>query len=78
MKELTAEQARLMATTPDEHIINGILLNIENAAKSGKMESFEYYLIKQKHIMKLEGLGFKVSNLSDQRDGICFRISWNQ
>ena len=50
---------------------------IYNSSENGDdYYTFIYEQITPSNLKKLEDLGFSVDNLSDFRDGICFKISW--
>lgn len=50
---------------------------IYNSSENGDAYyTFIYEQITSSNLKKLEDLGFSVDNLSDFRDGICFKISW--
>lgn len=50
---------------------------IYNSSENGDTYyTFIYEQITPSNLKKLKDLGFGVDNLSDFRDGICFKISW--
>lgn len=50
---------------------------IYNSSENGDAYyTFIYEQITPSNLKKLEDLGFSVDNLSDFRDGTCFKINW--
>lgn len=50
--------------------------SVKSNAESCNFEMFYYKNITAQQKKRLSSDGFKLEDLSDQRDGICYRISW--
>ncbi len=77
---MAAKEAKEKAKSCISEETNIQLLEAEKSINEGVADGKEFcycykYLGKQA-ISKLEELGYRVQNLSDQRDGTMFKISW--
>lgn len=80
MNIIPASLAREQANKPLRENTNGtlskIMEQINKAISKGEFFIFFYESIQSTLIDILKQEGYKIDNLSDQRDGICYKISW--
>jgi|688.fasta_scaffold2333836_2 hypothetical protein len=77
---ITATEARKISEESIDSANKTRLASIENsikvACKINKFNIYEYSDLSISVINHLKNRGFQVENLSSQREGTCFNISW--
>lgn len=71
--QIARETAYEIAIKPD---VKDMMTAIEAAVLQGKFFTWYYKDINEHQRNFLKKEGYKVDNMSDQRDGILFKISW--
>lgn len=75
---LAREQANKALRENTNGTLSKIMEQVQKGSMKGEFEIFFYETIPNnvQDILTQEGNGYKIDNLSSQRDGICYKISW--
>lgn len=75
---LVREQANKALRKNTNGTLSKIMEQVQKDSMKGEFTIFFYETIPNnvQDILTQEGNGYKIDNLSDQRDGICYKISW--
>lgn len=79
IKITAAEARKISENSVDEANLNKLKLienEINHACSENKFCIYEYRDLSISVINHLKNRGFQVENLSSQREGTCFKISW--
>jgi len=79
-QQLTAEEARRMAQhsldTSNLNRLKGIEEDIKYACSKNEFHIYEYSTLSSSVVNHLRNRGFGVQDLSSQKEGVIFKISW--
>lgn len=75
---LVREQANKALRKNTNGTLSKIMEQVQKDSMKGEFTIFFYETIPNnvQDILTQEGNGYKIDNLSSQRDGICYKISW--